>query len=127
MSNFAATGLILGLFVANAFLIVVLARWVNSVADTIVTGVVRGVRVPISHRRRILQVNFLTNASGYFAAAAAITIAWIVMGRSAAHEEVRWVAYLFAFPNAVGAAGWFVALPLYYRHLAAVLRQAEAD
>lgn len=118
-------GVIVVLWIGNAFLVVTLDRWVHEIVETIVTGVVRGVQVPMIYRRRILQVNFLTTTSGIFAANAAIAIGWIVMGRSATYEEAKWVAYLFAFPNAVGAAGWFFAFPLYYRHVAEILRDAE--
>ena len=127
MSNFVAMGVIVALFIANVFLVVTLDRWVHEIVETIVTGVVRGVQVPIIYRRRILQVNFLTTTSGIFAANAALTIGWIVMGRSATDEEAKWVAYLFAFPNAMGAAGWFFAFLLYYRHLAGILREAEDE
>lgn len=127
MSNFAAMGVIVALFIGNVFLTITLDRWVHEIVETIVTGVVRGVQVPMIYRRRILQVNFLTTTSGIFAANAALTIGWIVMGRSASFEEAKWVAYLFAFPNAMGAASWIFAFPLYYRHLAGILRGAEAN
>lgn len=41
MSNFAALGMLVALFIANVFLIVVLDRWLDALAETIVTGVVR--------------------------------------------------------------------------------------
>ena len=127
MSNFSAVGLILGLWIANVLLVVVLDRWQNGIVETIITGVVRGVQVPLIYRRRILQVNFLTTTSGILASEAALAIGWIVMGRSATYEEAKWVAYLFAFPNAVGAASWFFAFPLYYRHLAGILGEVEEN
>ena len=82
--------MIIGLWIANVFLIVVLDRWCSEITDTIVSG-------------------------------------WILLGRSAAYEEARWVAYLFAFPNAVGGASWLLAFPLYYRHLSEVLRESESE
>lgn len=72
-------------------------------------------------------MNFLTTTSGIFAAEAATAIGWIVMARSATYEEAKWVAYLFAFPNAVGAAGWLFAIPLYYRHLSGIVQDAERE
>jgi len=127
MSIFVALGMVMALFVANVFLIVVLDRWLDALAETIVTGVVRGIPIPMTHRRRLLQVNFLTTASGTLGAEAVISIAWIVMGRHAAHEEVRLVAYLCAFPNAVAVGSWLFALPVYYRHLREILGNAEVS
>ena len=75
----------------------------------------------MAHRRRLLQVNFLTTTSGYIGAEAVLVIGWILMGRHAAHEEVRLVAYLFAFPNAVAVGSFFFAFPVYYRHLRGLL------
>ena len=126
MSNFAAMGVIVALFLGNVFLTVTLDRWVHEIVETIVTGAVRGIQVPMIYRRRILQGNLVTTTSGIFAAYAALAIGWIVMGRSATYEEAKWVAYLFAFLNAMGAASWIFAFPLYYRHLAGILREAEA-
>ena len=119
--------MLVALFIANVFLIVVLDRWLDALAETIVTGVVRGVRVPMAHRRRLLQVNFLTTTSGTLGAEAMIAIGWIVMGRHAAHEEVRLVAYLFAFPNAVGVGSWLFAFLVYYRHLRELLDAESPD
>jgi hypothetical protein len=126
MSSFVEVGMLMALFVANVFLIVVMDRWLDAIAKTIVTGVVRGVQVPMAHRRRLLQVNFLTTMSGYCGAQAVLVIGWIVIARQTAHEDVRLVAYLFGFPNAVGVASWLFALPVYYRHLRELLRHAEA-
>lgn len=125
MSNFAALAVIVGLFIANVFLVVILDRWVEAIVKTIVTGVIRGVQVPMGYRRRLLQGNFLTTLSGYLAAEGAIAIGWIVMGRHAAHDEVRWMAYLFAFPNVVAFASLLMQFPFYYRYLAGILRDGE--
>lgn len=121
MSTFAALGMLVALFVANVFLLVVLDRWIDAAVETIVTGVVRGIRIPMAHRRRLLQANFLTTMSGYIAAEAVLVVGWILMGRHAAHEEVRLLAYLFAFPNAVAVGSLLLHLPIYYRYLRGLL------
>jgi hypothetical protein len=51
---------------------------------------------------------------------------WLMIGRNAS-DDIQLFAYLMAFGIGVGAIGWLVTLPLDYRHLASILRQAEAD
>jgi len=127
MSDFAALGAMVALGIANAFLIVALDRWVHHRADGIVSGAFRGVRVPVTHRRRELQVGFVTNGGGLVSVQGVLAIGWLLIGGNAGADDLKLLAYLVAFLNAVGAIGWALTLPTFYRHLAAVLREAEAD
>ena len=127
MSDFAALGAMVALGIANAFLMIALDRWVHHRADGIVSSAFRGVRVPVTHRRRELQVGFVTNGGGLVAMEGVLAFAWVLIGKRAGVEELRLLANLIAFLNAMMALGWALTLPTYYRHLASILREAEAD
>ena len=124
MSDFAGAGMVVALGIANAFVFAFLDKWVNGRADAI-AGALHG--FPIKHRRYILQVSFVLNASTLIAVAGVLTVGWLLVGRNATVAEFRLFAYLLAFLNAVAAVGWPITVPLFYRHLGSVLRQAEAD
>ena len=124
MSDFAGAGMVVALGIANAFVFAFLDKWVNGRADA-VAGSLQG--FSIKHRRYVLQMSFVLNAATLIAIASVLTVGWILIGRNASVEEFRLFAYLLAFLNAVAAIGWPVTVPLFYRHLAAVLRQAEAN
>jgi hypothetical protein len=127
MSDFATLGVMIALAIANSFLVVLLDRWVHHRADGIVSGAFRGVQVPVTHRRRELQVGFVTNGGGLVAMEGILAFAWVLIGKRAGVEELRLLANLIAFLNAMMALGWALTLPTYYRHLASILRQAKAD
>jgi hypothetical protein len=127
MTNFAALAVMVALMIGNGFLAVLLDRWVHHRADGIVSGVFRGVRAPVTHRRRELQVGFVTNGGGLVAMEAVLAVAWVLIGRDVRVEELKLLANLAAFLNAMMALGWSLTLPTFYRHLASLLREAEAD
>ena len=127
MSNFAGAGMVVALGIANAFLFAFMDKWVNSRADAVASGGFQGFAMPIKHRRYVLQVRFVINAGTLIAIEGVLAIGWVLIGTNASTEELRLFAYLLAFLNAVGAIGWPMTVPLLYRDLAAVLREAEAD
>lgn len=127
MSTFLAAALILALFIANVFMNIAADRWVERIANTIITGVERGVSLPMVHRERMLQGNFLTTTSGVLAAEAGVGIGWIVIGRNAPTDDLMWVSYLFAFMDLLAVFAWLVALPLYFRHLSGILTQSRVS
>jgi hypothetical protein len=127
MSDFGALGVMIALGIANSFLVVLLDRWVHHRADGIVSGAFRGVGVPVTYRRRELQVGFVTNGGGLVSMEGVLAVAWVLLGRSTSVEELKLLAYLIAFLNAMMALGWALTLPTFYRHLASLVRQAEAD
>ena len=125
MSNFTALGAMVALWIANAFLTVSLDKWVRDLDESIVTGVIRGAQVSVKHRRRILQVSFVTTVAAYVAVEGALALGWMLIGRNAGVEELELLAYLFAFLNAMAAFSWPLTFAFHYRHLAGVLREAE--
>ena len=127
MSDFTALGAMVAIGIANAFLFVFMDKWVNSRGDTIATGVVRGVRVSVRHRRYVLQVRLILNAGTLIVVEGVLAIGWLLVGGNASADDLKLLAYLLAFINAVGAIGWLATLPTHYRHLAAVFREAESD
>jgi hypothetical protein len=124
MSDFAGAGMVVALGIANLFLYAFRDYRVNSRAD-VVARTLHG--FPIKHRRYVLQVRFVINVGMLIAAEGVLTVGWILVGRNASVEEFRLFAYMLASLNALAVIGWPVTAPLFYRHLAAILRQAEAD
>lgn len=127
MSTFLAAALILALFIANVFMMIACDRWVERIANTIITGVERGVSLPLAHRTRLLQVNLLTTTSGVLAAEAGVGIGWIVLGRNAPTDDLMWVCYLFAFMGLLAVFAWLVTMPLNFRHLSGMLEQGDVS
>lgn len=97
----------------------------NSRGDTIATGVVRGVPIPAKHRRYALQVHLVLDAGTLIVVEGVLAIGWLLVGGNASADDLKLLAYLVAFINAIGAIGWLVTLPTHCRHLAAVLCEAE--
>lgn len=127
MSDFSAAGAVVGLIVANAFVFVYMDAWVQNRSDAIITGVIRGVPVSVKHRRYLLQTRFLIHGATLISIEGCLVVGWMVVGGNAGVEELKLTAYLAAFVNATGVLGWTLLFPFWYFHLAAVLRQAEAD
>jgi hypothetical protein len=127
MSDFAALGAMVAMGIANAFLFVFMDKWVNSRGDTVATGVVRGVRISARHRRYVLQVRLILNAGTLIVVEGVLAIGWLLVAGNAGASDLKFFAYVLAFINAVGAIGWVATLPSHYRHLATVMREAEAD
>ena len=127
MSDFTALGAMVAMGIANAFLFVFMDKWVNSRGDTIATGVVQGVRISARHRRYVLQVRLILNAGTLIVVEGVLAIGWLLVAGNAGASDLKFLAYVLAFINAVGAIGWVATLPSHYRHLATVMREAEAD
>ncbi len=127
MSDLTTLGGLLALGIANGFLFVFMDKWVSDRGDTIVTGVIRGVRISAKHRRYVLQVRLILNAGALIVIEGVLGIGWLLVGGNASADDIKLLAYLVAFINAVGAVGWLATLPSHYRHLATVMREAQAD
>jgi len=75
----------------------------------------------------MLQALLLTMVAAHVGIESGLVLGWILIGRNTAAEELQLLAYLFAFLNAMGAFSWTLGFPFYYRYLASILRNAEAD
>jgi len=127
MSDLEAIGLITAVILVGAFLYFYADRWLEERVDTIVTGVVRGVAVSVEHRRMLLQtrVKFLVVIIIFLLALVSLGL-WLI-GRTVSTEGLALYAYLGSFFFFIGALAWSALFPSWYRYLARVLRQAEAD
>ena len=85
--------------------------------------------MPISMQRRryMLQVDIILNSGALIVMEGILAIGWWLIARNVSGDDLKLVPYLMAFIDAVGAIGWLVTTPSHYRHLASILRQAEAD
>jgi len=95
--------------------------------DAIVSGVVRGVAVPKEHRRLSLWFSYLIHIAGAVGGQLGAGIAWLAAADAAGEEVLRLLCYLAAWITLMGVVAWTVNGIYWHRHLASVLRQAEAD
>jgi hypothetical protein len=127
MSGFNAIALLLALGFGHLYVHTLLDTKVMNDIELIVTGAIRGVPVPIKHRRLVFTVRYVVLYGGVIGFNAAWAIGYVLIGQYTDVEGVRLFAYLFAFLSLIVALSWIVGAPTWYRHLAAVLHQAEAD
>jgi hypothetical protein len=126
MSDLTASVAIVALAIANFFLFVFMDKWIVGRSDAIATGTFGGAGAPFKHRRYRLQVNIIINTGSMSFMFGLLATGWLTIAQNA-NADIQLLAYLAAFGNGCGALGWLVTLPVDYRHLASVLRQAEAD
>jgi hypothetical protein len=126
MSDLAVFVAVVAAGIANGFLFVFMDKWIVSKGDAIATGTFDGAEAPLKHRLYRLQLNVVANTGTLIFILGLLAAAWALIGRNAS-ADIKWYAYLSAFGNGMGAIGWLVTLPFDYRHLASILRQAEAD
>ena len=117
---------IVALAMANGFFYVFMDKWIVSRSDAIATGTFGGAGSPFKHRWYRLRVNIVINTGTVSFFLGIQAVGWLMMGGNA-DGEIQLFAYLMVFGNGVGAIGWLATLANDYRHLASVLRQAEAD
>ena len=126
MSNLNAIGLIMALFTAGfAVVTYVMARNLEG-ADTVVTGVRRG--VPLSTRYRWLMI--WHNVLGFLAFLALYlfisALGFMEIARNVSDENVKLLAYLCAGLSGFGSFSIVAQGTLWISHLVSVLRQAES-
>ena len=94
MSDFNAVSVIFALVLVDVFVYIYLDRWFEERVDTIVTGVIRGVSVPIEHRRMLLHARFVFRGVIQIFQLALVSLALWQLGSFATNEQVAVVAYL---------------------------------
>jgi hypothetical protein len=127
MEGFTTMALVFGFGLVNAFLYILMDKWVEDRADAVAGGVARGIPLSIQHRWWNLQIRFVICAGTVTTGLGFLAAGWFMIGRNASLEDARWFAYTAAFINLVGVFGWSVICPIWYRRLQSLLRQAEAD
>jgi hypothetical protein len=126
MSTFNTIALLMALAVFNLFLNIVVERVLSDRGETILTGLIRGIPVPLDARRMLLHTLWMRAASGQVAIHFIFTVMWWLLGRNANSEEVRILCYLCAFLGATGVLFSALEGVSWYRHLQLVLRRAES-
>jgi len=127
MSDFSTAGVTLALALLSLSVYVYVDKWVRMQCDAVVAGTVRGVAVSPAYRRSIVFVRWFLVGGAQTLWQGAVSIAWWVFARNVGVEEVRLFAYMVSFMFLGTAVTWLVYMPIWYSHLSAVLRQAEAD
>ena len=127
MSDFNAVSVITALILVGVFVYTYLDRWFEERVDKIVTGVIRGVPVPIEHRWMLLQTRLVFLAAIQILMQGMSSLGMLLLGRSVSTEEVALFAYLGSFFAFAAVVGWILIAPFWFFRLARLLRQAEAE
>ena len=110
---------------ANVWLYFYVDNSIERRADAIVTGIIRGVTVPIKHRRILLHLRWFGATAIVVCYYALTTVALVLFARNASSEKVALLAYLFAWFSFFAVFGSLGHGTLLYLHLRSVLREAE--
>jgi hypothetical protein len=126
MSTFNTIALLMVLAILGLFLNIVVERVLRDRGETILTGMIRGVRVSTEARRVLLNTLWMRSASGQVAIHFILSVMWLLLGKNASSEEVSVLCYLFVFLGATGVLFSILEGVSWYRHLQSVLRRAES-
>lgn len=127
MTNFNALLLIVAFAMSATFIFFYIDGLLLKRIETISTGVVRGVPVPLQHRRLMLHYSWGITVWVGVAYCLLCAFMWILIGANIADPRLRSFAYLAAFFVSCGVLNWGTQYFLWLRHLSSILRQAEAD
>jgi len=95
--------------------------------DAIVSGVIRGVAIPKEHRRQSLWLLYFLRIAGAAGGQIGLGFCWLVAANAASEDDVKLLCYFCAWITLMGVIAWIVSGILAHRHLAPLLREAEAD
>ncbi|UCD23548.1 MAG: hypothetical protein JSW51_10955, partial [Gemmatimonadota bacterium] len=123
MSVLNEIGLNLAILIPYVLLTVLVDRWIQHRSDAIVSGVVRGVTVSVKHRWSLLYMRLLPNIVVGILFHGMMALGWLIVASNMSSEEVRRFSYLMAFFASGGFALWLLLAPLWFLHLASVLRR----
>lgn len=127
MSIATGIALILGVFLVSGFLYFYLSVHANKYGNQILTGVVQGVPVSTDYRWVILYWHWPGFAFGAAVSAFLGAMLSLSIARHAPHQDVKAVAYTFAFVSGIAFIGWLSSAFVEFRHYRSVVRQAEGD
>jgi len=95
--------------------------------DAIVSGVVRGVAISTEHRRLSLWLSYLIHIAGAAAGQLGVGFGWLFAANATGENDIKLLCYLAAWITLMGLVAWIGTGILWHRHIAQLLRQAEAD
>jgi len=93
----------------------------------VVGGVVRGVGISKEHRQTSLWLSYAMSVGAAAGGQLVMTMCWFAAANNAATDDVKFLCYMGAWLAFLAAVGWSLTGIVWHRHLASVLRQAEAD
>jgi hypothetical protein len=126
MSDLTTILVILALGMGNIFLWWFLDRILWDRLRTVASGVIRG--VPLSKESRQIALWFFSMyVGGAIGGHVGLGVFWLVAAKNAAAPDVKMMLYLAAWIVFAAVAAWTATGIVWHRHLASILRQAEAD
>lgn len=126
MPNEHAIALIMGIFfVPGMFLYLFLDRTYQNRLDAVATGFVNGVRVSAEYRVLLLYSRMVPIVLLAVTCFVLWGVGFLLLARAVTDEDVRLLAHLGAFINAVAAVGWFLIGAAQVVYCRSMLRHAE--
>lgn len=128
MLNEHAIALTMGIFlVPGMFLYLFLDRTYQNRLDAVATGFVGGVQVSADYRTLLLYSRMVPIMLLAVTCFALWGVGFLLLARAVAHEDVRLLAHMGAFINAVAALGWLFIGGAQVVYCRSILRQSEAS
>ena len=127
MTNFNALLLIVAFAIPATFAFFYIDGLLLKRIETIATGMVRGVPVPLQHRRLMLYFSWGMNVWVGVIFCVMLVFFWILIARNVADPMLQIYAHMSAFFVSCGVLNWGTQYFFWFRHLSSVLRKAEAD
>lgn len=126
MSNSAALALIVAADLLTWFGYLYTSKLMLALSAEIVTGVTRGIPIPMAWRRKMVEKWTYVVAAGVTCCAIVAAVN-LKIASATSDEGVKTLAYIGVFIGALVAIGWALAAAMDVRYFQSVLRQAEAD
>ena len=122
-----AIALTMGIFlVPGMFLYLFLDRTYQNRMDAVATGFVNGVRVSAAYRVLLLYSRMVPIILLAVTCFVLWGVGFLLLARAVTDDDVRLLAYMGAFINAVAALGWLFIGGAQVVYCRSTLRQAEA-
>jgi len=128
MSSEYAIVLVLGLIALQMLTYNVIDRRTHAIALVVSTGIYRGTRIPVWHRRGLLQLAWMAAVSLQLGFMFMSGVGWLLFGKNASTGDLQLLANLMAFLSFGSVVAWLVAMAFFwYSRLSLAVREAEAD
>lgn len=127
MSDFAGLAMVFAIAIANVFLYALVYKWMQGFADTIDTGVLRGVPVSTKYRRLLLGTSWMQCVGLGLGFQSIFSVGYLTLAGMASAPEVRMFAQMYVFFSVVGVVSWASIAAFWYFRLTSALRETKRD
>lgn len=127
MSEFTEVAILVALFIAAAFVFMIITKMTNDLGDQIVTGFILDHPISIERRWLMLYSRWIAYAMTAVAVPFFLALAAAMMADHVGHADSRLLAYLAAFCLSIASCTWLILGSVHFMSYRRLLRQAKAD